>query len=85
MKKPTKQNVIELWFESVQGTADGQIVHMGESAVFYPDRKCVLIERWGPEKKTEEEILIPKEIKEKPSVIEYLNRSGVHVPFYLIC
>ena len=85
MEKMIKQNTLELWFESVQGTVDGQIVHMGERAVFYPDRNCVLVERWGPDKKAKEEILIPKEIKEKLSVIEYLNRSEVHIPFDVIC
>ena len=74
VEKPTKQKAIELWFKSVQGTVDGQIVHLGERAVFYPDRTYVLIEMWRPEGKVKEEIPIPKEIKEKSLVIEYLNR-----------
>ena len=48
-----------LWFHSVQGSVDGERVHLGTRAVFYPEKRLVVIEHWGPNGKDENLVLVP--------------------------
>ncbi len=73
MNEQTESRPIELWFESVQGMANGERVHLGQKAVFYPAQGCAVIENWGPRGVTKEEIPIPAEMTTKTKVILYLN------------
>ncbi len=74
---------VSLWFESVQGMANGVRVHVGQKAVFYPDQHRVEIEIWTPEGNEKKTIPIPEKYTEKPAVIRYLDKI-TDVPFTVI-
>lgn len=78
-----KKNIqpIRLWFKSVQGyNANGERVHLGERATFFPDTGSAIIEKWGPNGTTSETVQIPETICSKRAVILSLKEQGYDVP-----
>ena len=69
-----------LWFQSVQGSVDGKRVHLGTRAVFYPDKRLVVIEHWGPNGKDENLVLVPSVGMSKEEAILFLHQHGCSVP-----
>lgn len=69
-----------LWFESVQGMADGKRVLAGSEAVFFPARHEVFVRFWGPEAAEPERYDVPPEITETGELLIWLARQDVSVP-----
>lgn len=71
---------VTLWFHSVQGSVDGKRVHLGTRADFYPEKRLVVIERWGPNGKDENLVLVPSAEMSKENAILFLHKRGYSVP-----
>ena len=69
-----------LWFQSVQGSVDGKRVHLGTRADFYPEKRLVVIEHWGPNGKDENLVMVPSTEMSKEEVILFLHERGYSVP-----
>lgn len=71
---------INLWFKHVQGTANGESIHLGARAMFFPDTGNAIIEEWGPNGTDTKTVQIPAAICSKGAVILYLKQQGYDVP-----
>lgn len=71
----TDQTGISLWAESVQGIVENEVVHLGERANYFPEKRKVVIERWGPDGTTTEEIAVPASVNSRSEAILFLSKD----------
>ena len=69
-----------LWFQSAQGSVDGKRVHLGTQAYFYPEKRLIVIEHWGPNGRDESLVLAPTAEMSKEEAILFLHKRGYSIP-----